>query len=425
MTTHDYNIANQTFPAFRADLNGVLSAILSNNSSASPPSTTTAGMIWYDTANGILKQRNAADSGWIHLWTFGAQGLVDQSGASIYAADAGSTDSYAITLTPAPSAYAVGQVFRFKANTANTGAASLNVNGLGAVTIKKSFNSDLSTGDILANQFIEVIYDGTNFQLLSITASASSVDFPRGHLAGLALSNNGSDANNDLDIAVGACRDSTNATNLLLALGLTKRSDAAWAVGSGSGGMDTGTKPNNGTLHVWLIKRSDTGVVDALFSISATTPTMPANYDFKRRLGACITDGSGNIIAFTQDGDDFLLKSPILDINATDSTTATTRTISVPDGIKVKALLNAYTINGSGGVAGTYFSSPDVNDDAPSLSANVIPTIGFDNGTGNRSAGGQVEVRTNTSSQIRTRSVASLTLRVSTVGWQDRRGKDS
>ena len=42
MATHDYNIANQGFPAFRSDLNNALSAIVSNNSNSSAPSTTYA-----------------------------------------------------------------------------------------------------------------------------------------------------------------------------------------------------------------------------------------------------------------------------------------------------------------------------------------------------------------------------------------------
>jgi len=97
-----------------------------------------------------------------------------------YAADAGSTDAYAITLTPAPSAYATGQVFVFKANTANTGACTLNVNSLGATTIKKDVSSDLATGDILANQIVTVVYDGTNFQLVSSVSGvvSSSVSAP-------------------------------------------------------------------------------------------------------------------------------------------------------------------------------------------------------------------------------------------------------
>lgn len=88
-----------------------------------------------------------------------------------YAADAGASDAYAITLDPEVTAYVTGMVVRFKANTANTGAATLNVNALGAKTIKKSFNVDLSDNDIKAGQLVEVIYDGTNFQLLSPAAN--------------------------------------------------------------------------------------------------------------------------------------------------------------------------------------------------------------------------------------------------------------
>lgn len=89
-----------------------------------------------------------------------------------YAADAGSTDSYAITVSGV-SAYVTGQTFKFKANTANTGACTLNVSALGAKTIKKDVTTDLATGDILANQIVKIVYDGTNFQIVSPLPSIS------------------------------------------------------------------------------------------------------------------------------------------------------------------------------------------------------------------------------------------------------------
>ena len=49
MAQHDYNIANQGFPSFRTDLNNALSAINSNNSGTSAPTTTVAGQIFADT----------------------------------------------------------------------------------------------------------------------------------------------------------------------------------------------------------------------------------------------------------------------------------------------------------------------------------------------------------------------------------------
>lgn len=110
-----------------------------------------------------------------------------------YAADAVGTDAYAITISPAISAYAAGQEFTFKAGTANTGPATLNVNGQGAVTIKRNKDQDLVTGDILANQIVKVVYDGTNMQMLS--------DLPIFYDAGIISDlNTTSAANNDVTV---------------------------------------------------------------------------------------------------------------------------------------------------------------------------------------------------------------------------------
>ena len=51
MAQHDYDIANQSFPAFRTDLNGVLEAINTSNSGTSRPSGAVAGTIWLDTTS--------------------------------------------------------------------------------------------------------------------------------------------------------------------------------------------------------------------------------------------------------------------------------------------------------------------------------------------------------------------------------------
>ena len=67
MAQHDYNITNQTAPTFRADLNLLLDAIVSNNSGTTAPSTTFANMFWYDTTAGVMKQRNEANSAWVTL----------------------------------------------------------------------------------------------------------------------------------------------------------------------------------------------------------------------------------------------------------------------------------------------------------------------------------------------------------------------
>jgi len=70
MANHDYVIANQGFPTFRADLNSVLQAVVSNNSSASEPTTKYAYQMWYETDTNNWYMRNADNDAWITLATF-------------------------------------------------------------------------------------------------------------------------------------------------------------------------------------------------------------------------------------------------------------------------------------------------------------------------------------------------------------------
>jgi len=73
MSQNDYIIANQTAPAFRADLNDALQALASLSSGTSQPATTYANMLWYDTGNNILKMRTEANDAWMNV------GYLDQT----------------------------------------------------------------------------------------------------------------------------------------------------------------------------------------------------------------------------------------------------------------------------------------------------------------------------------------------------------
>jgi hypothetical protein len=64
MAQHDFNIANQSFPSFRTDLNNALSAINTSQSGTSRPSGAVAGTIWLDTTSPTtptLKYYDGAD----------------------------------------------------------------------------------------------------------------------------------------------------------------------------------------------------------------------------------------------------------------------------------------------------------------------------------------------------------------------------
>lgn len=279
-----------------------------------------------------------------------------------------------------------------------------------------------------------VRFDGAMTVAGAITASSTVSGtptgqmYPAGHLWGLTLTN-GSDATNDIDIAAGECASndatSTDRVRMALTATLTKQLDAAWSVGSGAGGLDTGSIANT-TYHVYLIQRPDTGVVDALFSTSASAPTMPTNYTKKRRIGSIIRE-AGSIVAFVQDGDYFRRKASVLDVNTTNpGTSAVTATLSVPSGINVQALLNVHFIASPNSPSIAYLSDLGSTDEAASRTAAPLGALFTNAVTGQDSAVGHQLVRTNTSAQIRYRlsfSDGNNVMRIATLGWLDSRGR--
>jgi hypothetical protein len=72
MAQHDYILANAAGASFRADANNALAAIVSQNSGPNQPNETYAFQFWAHTAEGLLKQRNAANDGWISLFRLDA-----------------------------------------------------------------------------------------------------------------------------------------------------------------------------------------------------------------------------------------------------------------------------------------------------------------------------------------------------------------
>lgn len=296
----------------------------------------------------------------------------------------GSANAQTVTLNQAiATTVPTGFFFTVKFGYTNTSTTvTLNVNSIGAKSVKVNFGGVLSDpipGDMRAGAYGHFIYDGTYMVLLNAQQQAR---YAPGTLYGLTLSNNASDATNDIDIAVGSCRSSDDSANIDLLSALTKRLDASWAVGSGNGGLDTGSIAN-GTYHVWLIKRSDTGVVDALFSTSATAPTMPTNYDLKRRIGSIIRASSA-IRSFKQVGDTFYWLSGIADRNSTSAASAALLTLSVPTGIVVAPLLSlslatnsTSRVRNSLGSAAAGGTTADVQDNGSNQFSDSLPSPMF------------------------------------------------
>jgi hypothetical protein len=254
---------------------------------------------------------------------------------------------------------------------------------------------------------------------------SGTVALPKNYLSGFILSRTSATV---LGISAGVCRDSTNAVNMSLTSAWTKAIQSAWASGTGNGALDTGSIATSTWYHVFVIAKSD-GTTDVCISnVGSLSPTATnlGLYTYYRRIGAFKTDGSSQITAFTQFGDEFLWADPPLDVNldGTLSTAASNQTLSVPTGIKVRAILNICGLHGST-VTAIYVSSPDANDEAPDYNGNTL--VGTLNvlSTSAVVATGPSVVRTNTSGQVRFRSENTTTsCSATTLGWWDDRGKD-
>jgi hypothetical protein len=79
---------------------------------------------------------------------------------------ASGTDTITATVSPALTAYAVGQLFNFVAAGTNTSAVTINISSLGAKAIKQSGSAALVAGDLVSGSTYQIMYDGTNFQLI-------------------------------------------------------------------------------------------------------------------------------------------------------------------------------------------------------------------------------------------------------------------
>ena len=89
-----------------------------------------------------------------------------QGGAATFITVTG-TDTLTGTVVPALSAYATGNQFSFLVANTNTAAVTINVDGIGAKAITRTGTTALVAGDMVAGQAVEIIYDGTRFQLVN------------------------------------------------------------------------------------------------------------------------------------------------------------------------------------------------------------------------------------------------------------------
>jgi hypothetical protein len=167
-----------------------------------------------------------------------------------YCADAGSNDTYACNLSPAISSYVAGTHYLVKVNTSNTGAATVNLNSVGAKNIKKfvgAAKSDPADNDLRANAIYDFIYDGTDMLLTSLLGNAPSA---------------GASTLDDLtDVTI-----TSPATDDVL-----KYNGSAWV--NGSAPSASGTRPGLAYQYLHAEKNVDQNLTFSTYGLGVSTST--------------------------------------------------------------------------------------------------------------------------------------------------------
>lgn len=350
-----------------------------------------------------------------------------------YGVATGTANAVSVSPTITPQALANGMRAQWivGAGLTNTGAATLNYGGLGTVDLKKWSLAGpvaLGGGELVAGNLIGATYLSSVAAWVIDSPNGASV-WSAGTIFGLTLSRVGATT---YGIAVGNATSEQAGTqqDMTLASAFTKTL-SAFAAGTGNGSLATGSINASTWYHVHMIRKDSDGSIDFLLSGSATAPTMPGGYTARRRIGSILTNGASQIVAFSQVGDEFLWDAAVVDADIQNpGTAAVSRTVSTPLNVKTIALMTIGVYGASNTMTGLV-SSLDVSDQALQTPITAALT-GFSNNGGALGGGGVVwgfsnaEIRTNTSSQVRTRvsvSGANDRIGIITRGWLDSRGR--
>ncbi len=279
-------------------------------------------------------------------------------------------------------------------------------------------------------QGITCVSDGAKWSISeSARLAPTSIALPRGHIGGLKTSRV---ADRSIQIDPGEARDATGNANLsITASGFTKDLGTTWAAGSGNGGRAAGVALANDTWYHVFLADLDAGGTDAGFDTSVKAVNLLATTDVGthyRRIGSVLTDGSSNVIAYTQEFDEFLWDSPVNIYDQADPGTApVTHIMKTPLGVKTWALCSVNVEDASPDTATGYglVLSPDQTGTLPISTIHHFSYPGSA-GTFHTSVVAQRGIRTNKSSQIVTRlskSDAAITQKISGFGWVDPLGR--
>lgn len=209
----------------------------------------------------------------------------------------GTADAVTLTLTPSTLTLAelTGTEIEFTTSGANTSTVTLQVNALTAKAVTRVGTVALTAGELRAGQVVRVVYDGTQFQLVTPTYTSTNASVT-GMERGLKVKRTTS-ARVTIQADEIAVKDSSG--NVAILSTVSTYADMGT---SGALGLDTGAEASNTWYYIWLIYNATSGTPAGLFSTSATSPTLPTGYTYKARLGIVRNDGSSDFVKFSQAG---------------------------------------------------------------------------------------------------------------------------
>lgn len=268
------------------------------------------------------------------------------------------------------------------------------------------------------------VADIADFALLNFVSATTEVPGKSILSSQITIANNATDANNDIDFSGGVLQF-FDGTGQAVATALIKRLDANWAAGTNQGGLFTGSKAADTTYHAFAIYNPTTNAYDAGFDTSVVAANRPDGFTKYKRVGSILTNGSSNIIGFTQYGKWFKLKTMIINVATNNpGTSAVAVTLSVP--LNIQTIWDGYVsiFDELANVLTWYalISSMDMANATPDvLVSNLrIPTI--TSSSNDVVAENNFLIATNTTQQIRyrlNRSTVNITIYIYTNGWID------
>jgi len=273
------------------------------------------------------------------------------------------TDTITGTMSPALASYAAGQLFYFIANAANTGAMTINIDGLGAKSITRDGSTALIAGDVNTGEIVVICYDGTRFQMINAANSFGNTTI-NGTLT--VTGNTGLQANVSITsaLSVGGVFAVTGAATLGSTLAVTGKSDLP----------TVSTASMNAAVAVVT-----TGTVTNLTSTSASIASMNAGVALLTNATVTTLTATGASIASANIGNLQFTAASIASINAgvaviTNLTATSASIASVNAGV---ALLTTATITG---LTATGASIASANAGTATLSGNLTLTGGTADG---------------------------------------------